>query len=117
MPIWHATLNLKQYLSDEDPTRPEQVTATAACFVREIEAFITRLESSSARRSIENFYLEDLRDILARFRDLTPAVDPGIHMVDVHDLQDDFNDVLTELYDWADGCRVWIGGEQRRVNI
>lgn len=80
---WLHSINIKQYL---DPNKP--LADVVAGVLREIDRLPEDLRNSSLA-------LENVRDIFEEAIDLNDT--------------DVFDDGLSELYDWADDNRVWLG--------
>ena len=89
MTRWRKTIEIKQFLSDDDS--PENARTVAG----QIAAVLKR--QAEYREEDWDFCMiaEDLAD-MATSDDATCA---------------DLNLTLDDLYDWADVNRVWIGGE------
>jgi hypothetical protein len=84
---WRKEIRLKQFLSTED----------SPAIVREAARnFAERLKRES---DYEEFGLDDFNVIVDEFEGIADSSEPDV---------DEFNDVLAQLYDWADRERVWI---------
>jgi hypothetical protein len=88
MPDWRKTIRLKQFLSHDSEIPLSVISETALKFAERLKR--------------EPEYEDDfeLLTIVDQFEDLAESDDATVV---------DFNEVLAELYDWADVERVWIG--------
>jgi hypothetical protein len=88
MPDWRKTIRLKQFLSHDSQIPSSVISETALKFAERLKR--------------EPEYEDDfeLLTIVDQFEDLAESDDATVV---------DFNEVLAELYDWADIERVWIG--------
>lgn len=85
MAKWNMTLNIKELLSDEDVSREEAKRLGGEMALR--------LLTPNMREDFGNDGM--LQSVIERFQ--TDCLS-----------QADFNDILGDLYDWADMRRVWI---------
>lgn len=88
MPEWRKTVRLKQLLSHDAEIPSSVLRETALKFAERL------------KREPEYETDIDLLTIVDQFEDIAEADDATLQ---------DFNDLLAELYDWADAERVWIG--------
>lgn len=86
MPHWRREIRLKQWLStDDSPANAREVAGKVA---------------ERLKQELGLDYEEiDLIPIIDEFEGIAESSDADV---------DDFNDVLAQLYDWADRERVWI---------
>lgn len=84
---WKHRIDIKQHLGDD--TSPAGVRKAAAGVLAEL-------------RKVERHFEDDasLTDLMLEFGAISEEDDADC---------DDFNGWLDELYDWADGRRVWLG--------
>lgn len=93
MAVWHATLHLKDILSDD--VSYEGVRAAA-------RAMHERLEAARVKEPLvqDRFDPDELEQVSDEFHTIGFVdAEPDLHY---------FNSVMASLYDWADRVRVWV---------
>ena len=83
---WRETVNIKDLLTDDDS--PENCENTAKALVKRLRAAFPKPDY-------------DLENIISDFEDVSANDKRPLAL---------FNDILDNLYDWADANRVWLGG-------
>lgn len=97
-PIWPKSVKLKDLFSDD--TSPEALAAVA-------NGVAARLREALPKDTFDvtsDDFDQEIDDIAEDFETMTAE---GLTGVD--DAQELINDRLSEIYDWADVKRVWIG--------
>lgn len=90
MPRWHKTIDIKPILHrDQANTSPEHVSAVS----KEIAALFRGAISDAEM----DYTLEEAIELME-------SIEP-----DEDDACDVFNSALSDVYDWADRERVWLG--------
>lgn len=105
-PIWDLTIPVKSVLKDYeaqgDSIKPEH--AAELC-----QRLHTLLTSRIPREWLEcnhPKFCYDLEDLLGAFED---AGHPDYYSPDIGSPADQVDELLSDLYDWGDKFRVWIG--------
>lgn len=90
MKQWKHKIDIKQYLGEDDS--PEAVRSAAKGVVAEL---------NKLRIAFAGAYAEyDLLEMIEGFEFVTEDDTPDVA---------EFNYILSDLYDWADAERVWLG--------
>lgn len=88
---WRKTVNIKEFIREGDQS-PEGA--------RVVAGQIASLLRSKLRQEIEGTEDFTLDLIVEELEDLSGSSDATV---------EDLDHMLSELYDWADGNRVWLG--------
>ena len=102
-PIWSRKVNIKTILS-EDPTNksPEHAASVANRIGALLRAKLPA-ELLDFNESAYDFHIAEIVESMEQLK-ATDYCDDGSYTP-----LDDLNDRLSELYDWADVSRVWLG--------
>lgn len=101
---WEHRLNLKQHLTDGDNLSGGHIAVTAAAIAKTARDWMAR---PATRRKVDAWELDiaDLEHACDQLDDLARTAKGTAN---------DLDEILDEIYSWADTHAVWIGGEPQR---
>ena len=102
-PVWDRTINIKSILNEA----PRSLSNEEAADIANRIGALLRQSVPSAWLDWESMALEeDLVEIVEGMETIKPD---SYENDDDLTVTDDLNNMLDQLYDWADGKRVWLG--------